>query len=102
MPLSEEITKARMRLFGHCLRMNKDAPAQKAMEYYFDTKPGMKQFRGRPRTTLASVLNQDVKSAAQKNNEFPVKFESIEDLKKMRQFADDRNRWKDYSKIDVI
>ena len=52
------------KLLGHTLRMNVNTPAQKAMQYYFENNKQSKQFRGRPRTTIATVLNRDIKEAA--------------------------------------
>ena len=59
-PISEDVKSARWRLFGHVLRMPLDAPAQQAIDYYFaDT--GVATFRGRPRTTLPTALNADLR-----------------------------------------
>ncbi|XP_029656605.1 uncharacterized protein LOC115230747 [Octopus sinensis] len=56
--ISEDVVDARWRLFGHVLRMNPDAPANKAMEDYFDRCDI--PFRGRPRSTLPTALNKDL------------------------------------------
>ena len=56
------IRGARWRMLGHVLPMNKDTPAKHAIIYYFD--PCINPFRRRPRTTLASVLNQDLEKYA--------------------------------------
>ena len=59
-PISEDITSARWRLFGHVLRMPRDTPAQQAIDYYFaDT--GDATFRGRPRTSLPTALSADLR-----------------------------------------
>ena len=50
--ISITIVKARWRLFGHILRRDKDIPAYKAMQPYFDKSPTDKNFRGRERITL--------------------------------------------------
>ena len=50
-PFSVEITRARWKLFGHTLRMNKETPARKAMKYYFE-KENTEKFRGRKRSTI--------------------------------------------------
>ena len=53
--ISESIITARWRLFGHVLRLPRDAPAQRAIDHYFaDTEAAT--FRGRPRTSLPTSL----------------------------------------------
>ena len=56
LPISESVKSARWRLFGHVLRMPLDAPAQRAIDYYF-----VATFRGRPRTTLPTALSTDLR-----------------------------------------
>ena len=59
-PISESIITARWRLFGHVLRMLRDAPAQRAIDHYFaDTEAAT--FRGRPRTPLPTTLCSDLR-----------------------------------------
>ena len=89
-PLNQEITKARWKLFGHTLRMDINSPAQKAMKYYFDTQQKKTQFRRRPRTTIATILNSDVKEARKTDQRLPEKLESLEDLEQLRSIEVDR------------
>ena len=56
---SLDILTARWKLFGHVLRSSNDIPANKAMGYYFDNI-NVKQFKGRPRTTLPTTLHSDI------------------------------------------
>ena len=59
-PISESIITARWRLFGHVLRLPREAPAQRAIDHYFaDTEAAT--FRGRPRTSLPSTLCSDLR-----------------------------------------
>ena len=59
-PISESIITARWQLFGHVLRLPRDAPAQRAIDHYFaDTEAAM--FRGRPRTSLPTTLCSDLR-----------------------------------------
>ena len=59
-PISESIVTARWRLFGHVLRLPRDAPAQRAIDHYFaDTEAAA--FRGRPRTSLPTTLCSDLR-----------------------------------------
>ena len=61
-PISKEIKYARWRFFGHALRLEADTPAQKAMDFYFENISNPK-YRGRPRTTIVTTLNEDIKAA---------------------------------------
>ena len=59
-PISESIITARWRLFGHVLRLPRDAPAQRAIDHYFaDTEAAT--FRGRPRTSMPTSLCSDLR-----------------------------------------
>ena len=59
-PISESIVTARWWLFGHVLRLPRDAPAQRAIDHYFaDTESAT--FRGRPRTFLPTSLCSDLR-----------------------------------------
>ena len=78
------IAQARTRLFGHVLRLHKDAPAQASMDTYFD--PGRRQ-RGRPRHAIATRLRSDMGMAG-------IRFHNEKDLKNLRTIATDRNRWR--------
>ena len=59
-PISESIITARWRLFGHVLRLPRDAPAQSAIDHYFAETEAAK-FRGRPRTSLPTTLCSDMR-----------------------------------------
>ena len=57
-PINITCKRARWELLGHILRRDNNIPANQAMSYYFEaTKPG---FPGAKRTTLATVLNEDL------------------------------------------
>ena len=58
-PISLISWRARWQLFGHILRLPASVPANKAMIGYY-SKPGSGR-RGRPKTTLPVVLNEDLK-----------------------------------------
>ena len=58
--LSQTIAYRRHTLLGHILRLNTEAPAQKAMDnYYMSTS---KPLPGRPKTTLPAVLKKDLEA----------------------------------------
>ena len=70
-PLSITITKRRLKLLGHILRLPADCPARKVMRYYFEERT-KKIFRGRRRTTIVSNLNEDIKRTKGDDITFPV------------------------------
>ena len=100
-PISEEIREARWRMFGHSLRLHRDTPAQKAMEYYFTPELKLKKYKGQRRITLPIILNKDLKEANKKHigNLELTKLETLDDLKKARSIAEDRLQWKKLSKV---
>ena len=56
-PLEALVQRARVKLFGHVLRMELEAPAQRAMDFYM--RKG-KRRRGRPRCCLPVALHGDM------------------------------------------
>ena len=81
-------------LDGICLDilgMNRVTPAWKAMIYYFESRYSEKKFRGRRRTTLVTVLNEDIRAAKNRVN-LPI-LESLQSLEDMRSIAEDRKSW---------
>ena len=98
--ISEEIKKSRWRMFGHVLRLDLQTPAQMSMTYYFEEEVNMNKVNGRPRTTLATVLNNDLKEAKKVHNDMVlVKFENNYDLNRARILAADRKGWKKLSQL---
>ena len=101
-PISEEIKESRWKMFGHALRLHLKTPAQQAMTYYFQEETSLKKYRGRPRTTLPTVINNDLKTAKKKYmNEITTltKFENMKDLDIAREIAKDRQSWKKLCKL---
>ena len=95
-PLSYEIAKSRWRLFGHILRLKSDTPAQKSMSYYFENHENRKKYRGRPRETIITTLEKDIKNA---NILDPVlmplnKLNEYKDIENLQYIAKDRNVWR--------
>ena len=88
-PLSLQILEARWRLFGHILRRDKEIPANIAMDTYF-TPSGHEKHKGRPPTSINTVLNRDLKHLPGFH-----KLGSKEDLLSLRSLAEDRDQWKD-------
>ena len=94
--------KARLKLFGHILRRDLSIPNM-AMKFYFEDSTN-KGYRGRPRTTLPVVLNQDLDNYYQHtephhsdhNYTRGLKINNTEDLENMRKLAEDRKNWKKF------
>ena len=101
-PISTTLREARWKLFGHILRRDPKIPANMAMYYYFENTCTNEGFRGKPRTTLPTVLNQDLEEYY--NNTEPhlsdhnyttrLKLNNSEDIEKLRKKAEDRKEWR--------
>ena len=61
----------RWKLLGHILRLPTNCSARKAMRYYFEERTN-KIFRGRRKTTIVSILNEDIKRTNEDDITFPV------------------------------
>ena len=92
-----EILRRRWRLFGHALRLDINTPAAKAMEFYFK-EIGGKRFKGRPRTTIVTTLNDDILTlkpdSTFKTTHILNKLTSLNELEKFRKLALERDVWK--------
>ena len=91
--------KARWQLLGHILR-RENIPAYKAMEMYLE-KTTNKKFRGKPRTHLPIILNQDLNKyymndriTKDHNYCHRMKLNTLNDLQEMTRLANDRTAWK--------
>ena len=83
--LEQYIGDARMRLLGHVLRLDRQAPAQQSMDLY--VSKGSRQV-GRPRACLASSVAKDLK-------EVGLKLSRPDDLARLRECAADRKAWRE-------
>ena len=93
-PLPLVILKSPWKLFGHILQLDDQCPANKAMDFYFE-KTDAKGFRGRPRTTIVTTINNDIKRNIDKIPSFQVKaLRKLEDLQYIRELAQDRSVWR--------
>ena len=94
-PISTTIMRARWRLFGHILRRDRDIPAFKAMQFYFNKSPTDKNFRGRERTTLPTTLARDLDRMFVGDHTYckHLKLRNAQDLEDLRNEAQDRNKW---------
>ena len=82
--LEDFVAKARVRMLGHVLRLDRNAPAQVSMDHYFQKgsrKPG------RPRACLASAVKKDIERAG-------LRFGKKADLAQLREIAGDRVAWR--------
>ena len=98
-PISVSMKKMRWKAFGHMLRLPTDTPCQQSMNYYFEINKNQKCFSGKPRITLPTTINQDIKEAVSETNNINFinhveSFESREDLENLRKVANDRKVWK--------
>ena len=93
-PISADIAKQRWKLFGHILRMDKDTPARKAMQFFFE-KTNAKKFRGRKRTTIVTTLNRDIHNTRLQHPQFDLPTLKTElDLHNIRVKATNRVLWR--------
>ena len=60
--------KARLRTFGHMLRLHGKAPHQMAMTDYFQIPANLKQCSWRKRYTLLVKIDEDLKEVKWNNN----------------------------------
>jgi sorting nexin-29 len=88
-PLSIQITENRWQLLGHILRSDVNAPANKAMEYYFNNIIDRQLYRGRTPSTIPNIINSEIKLVSTTQ-----KFENATNLKEFRIIAQDREAWK--------
>ncbi len=81
----------KLKIFGHILRLPEQTPARQSMVYYFETPEKSKKFRGTPRTTLPTSINDDLKNAAKRDQSISIKpLTSIADLNSLQKLAQDR------------
>ena len=107
-PISYTMREQRWELFGHILRRDRNIPAFKAMELYF-TYIEANGFRGKPRTTLPKVLNEDLNAfnhkdpiKAEHNYCHRLKLNTEEDLEELRALAEDRKGWKKLTRAIIL
>ena len=96
--LTPIIRAARWRMLGHVLRMADDTPAKYATIHFFDQ--ATTAFKGRPITTLATVMNDDLELAKKQQqtsqkalDELPKQLKKLEDIKHLEKLAKDRSKW---------
>ena len=73
-----------MRMLGHVLRLDRNAPAQVAMDLYLSEG---RRKRGRPQTCLASTVARDLRDLG-------LRFRTSTDLRELRETASDRKAWR--------
>ena len=89
-PLSIQIARLRMGLFGHILRLPANVPAQITMEIYLGLSARIKEaqatIRGGRTTTIYTRIKADLQAAQ-------LSFNTVQDLKQVRQVASSRKKW---------
>ena len=93
-PVSEDMKLARWQMFGHALRLPRDAPAQLAMDWYFEIPEIVNKFKGQARITLPTVLSKDIIAANKIKRLETTQFVTSGDLFNLRGIAADKIRWK--------
>ena len=86
-PLSQQVRRMRISLFGHVLRLPEDTRAHMSLQF---AVAGSNRYRGRigrHTTNLFDVLHSDLKEKG-------VKLRSGRDLVRVREMATDRTRWR--------
>ena len=85
-PLSHDLQRARLRLLGQCLRLPRDAPAQKALDLTMHAIP--KTGKGRPRTCLLSTLSSKLETVS-------LNLRTASGLEQLRIHAADEDKWEE-------
>ena len=78
-PISCVLLARRYDLLGHILRREDDIPANIAMRNYFDRLPNQRPGRGHPKTTLPSIIHQELQETFRRTNT-PRAFKTPDDL----------------------
>ena len=96
-PISETMRSARWKLLGHILRRDQNIPANMAMTLYFNENiRGETKFRGARRTTLPTVLNNDLAKTHHTDHNYckQLKLANTQDLITIQNLATDRKYWR--------
>ena len=92
-PLNETVKRFRWQLFGHCLRLSLDTPAQLAMNYFCDSYSESNIDKGRPITTLPTVLFNEFHLYKQTLKKSTYRQKSSTALRELRKIACNRKDW---------
>ena len=88
-PITERIKRRRLALLGHILRLDKDTPAQKALQFFMTPH---KRPVGRPPLTWIKLVTQDLTNTITHHNiKTPLDPTS---LQKLIVLAKDKDGWK--------
>lgn len=91
-PISIMLLEQRWKLFGHVLRLPLSSPPQLSMTQYYIID---KTSKGTPRTTLPVLLNKELLEHTL------IKISSPEDLDWIRNMAQDRTTWKNFTEVII-
>jgi hypothetical protein len=100
-PVSVQIKNARWRFMGHILRLDENIPLFKSMKEYFKTRQGAipeprraKTRRGRLLTTIARILDKDLKDFTRAAHQFGTnQLTEGCHLKRLRESARNNGHW---------
>jgi hypothetical protein len=86
------LLEQRWKLFGHVLRLPLSSPPQLSMTQYYIID---KTSKGTPRTTLPVLLTKELLEHTL------IKISSPEDLDWIRNMAQDRTTWKNFTEVGI-
>ena len=70
-----------------------------AIDWYYGEPVNATKYRGDQRRTLPVILHYDIVEGNSKHDLEMKQFKTTEDLTKLRRIAEDRDKWKELSKI---
>ena len=91
-PLGLTIRRLRWNLFGHVLRLQRNTPAQVAMDFYCDVSAASKQ-PGRAETTLPVLLMNEYHTFKQHRKSSSYRQKPHVAIRELRKLASDRQGW---------
>ena len=92
--LSVRVEEMRWRMLGHVLRLDRDTPAQRALDFAFGKRvKDMNARKGRPQTNLLSTITRDLERRG-------MKLSCKRDLNILRKAAADRIAWKELTTVN--
>ena len=80
-------------MLGHVLRMDRNSPAQRALQYAVEGAQMYSGRRGRHTTNLLDILKADMKQRE-------MNLRNINDLELLRSAAADKARWRERARKD--
>jgi hypothetical protein len=99
-PISLIALEQRWKLFGHILRSPSTTPANLIMEQYYKINNFYQQ--GRPKLTLATMLDNDVKFLPPSPTHYIYRLNNITWYNYYKSLANNREQWQEFTKQIII